>query len=189
MTVPLPSYAPPRASGPPFNIGINSDLILYVAADCRSFVSSPPSFVPDEPASYIGKVFACWPVVFPDAVRVIVKAPHSHPTSSDEDKAQIKNRMEAECKLLQKLEKGGFPWSPRVLYRTLDDINPLDRPYIVHTRFPGKQLQRSDTFPAKKADREKIMAQIARINFDLLFSRKLSMCLLTYPGRCNAVCL
>ncbi|KAJ5883905.1 uncharacterized protein N7473_010791 [Penicillium subrubescens] len=163
MTVPLPSYAPPRASGPPFNVGINSDLILYVATDCRSFVSSPPSFVPDEPASYIGKVFACWPVVFPDGVRVIV-----------EDKAQIKNRMEAECKLLQKLEKGGFPWSPRVLYRTLDDINPLDRPYIVHTRFPGKQLQRSDTFPAKKADREKILAQIARINFDLLFSRKLS---------------
>jgi hypothetical protein len=181
MTAPLPANVPPKESCRSNDLGINDDLVLYVAADCRNFVSKPPVFVPDEPAPYFGGHFAYWPVVFPDGVRVMVKAPILVPR--EEDKTYLMRMMKAEIELLESLEKGGFPWSPRLLYHTMDDDNPLGRPYMIHTLFPGKRMQWSDTFPAEKADREKVLAQIARLNFDLLLfdRRHKGMCLLTHP--------
>jgi hypothetical protein len=178
MTVPLPAYVPPEGSDPPIDFGCSHELVLYAAADCRNFISMPPSFVPDEPTPYVKRQFAFWSVVFPDGVRVIVMTPL--PTLTEEDKRNIKAVMTTECDMLQKLGNRGFPWSPRLLYHTFDDTNALGEPYMVYTMPPGKRLQWSDTFPAEKVGREKVLAQIARMNFDLLlFEWRTGMCSLT----------
>lgn len=165
MTTPSTGYRPPFTSLPPFDFGISNEMILQVAAICRSDGSVPVFPANAGPIPFMSEFFAYWPVEYPDSARVMVKVPFLLGSRWDNHVILHSMKMEGDC--LNYLTRRGFRWSPRLLYSTLEFNNLLGRPYLIYTMLPGKRLEWSNTFPAEKTNREKVLAHVARIIFDL----------------------
>lgn len=166
MTTPTPGYIPTLTSQPWRDFGISNEMILRVAAVCRSDGAVP--FIPTDagPVPFILDAFVYWHVQYSDGTRVMVKVPHL--TDSPFENGIARGEMKKEEDYLRFLALRGFPWSPRLIYSTMEESNSLlGRPYIIHTMPPGNRCQWDDMFPAEKANREKVLAQIARVIFDL----------------------
>lgn len=166
MTTPAPGYVPTLTSEPWRDFGISNEMILRVAAVCRSDDTVPFIVTDAGPVPFILDAFAYWPVQYSDGARVMVKVPHL--MDSPFENGLARGQLKQEEHDLRFLALRGFPWSPRLIYSTMEESNSLlGRPYIIHTMPPGNRLQWDDVFPAEKANREKVLAQIARIIFDL----------------------
>ena len=176
MTTPTPGYIPTLTSEPRRDDGISNEMILRVAAVCRSDGTVP--FIPTDagPVPFTLGAFVHWPVQYSDGERVMVKVPHL--TDPPFENGIVRGEMKKEENHLRFLALRGFPWSPRLIYSTIEESNSLlSRPYIIHTMPPGNRLQWDDMFPTEKANREKVLAQIARVIFDLAALDRLeSMC-------------
>ncbi|KAJ5166677.1 uncharacterized protein N7482_005458 [Penicillium canariense] len=146
--------------------GIDNQRILEVAATCRADGSIPSFTAEAGPLPYIGNHYTIYPVQYPDGTRVAVRVPID--IYSRDTLQTMLALMKAEANTLNLLARCKFAWSPRVLYYTTTFDNPLGRPYMVCTWIDGKQLEWSETFPAESENRQKILAQVARIMFDLV---------------------
>jgi hypothetical protein len=166
MAAPSTGYLPTYTGLPFHNFGITDVEILTVAAACRAYRSAPSLLTDAGWLPFLSYQYAYWPVQYDDGLRVFVKVPVLNYVNPDYNKMAF-NLMERECQMLVFLENRGFQWSPRLLYHTMELESHLGFPYMIETMLPGKRLDWTDTAPADKADREKVLNQVAKIIFDL----------------------
>ncbi|KAJ5358773.1 protein kinase-like domain-containingprotein [Penicillium cataractarum] len=183
MAAPSPVYRPPYDGSPFHDLGVTDDMILHVAAICRSHRFTPTlirdaGFVP-----FFGFQYAYWPIQYEDGVRVFVKIPLMT-FSTAENNQLVYTIMEKEHENLLFLQNRGFQWSPRMLYHTMETNNPLGHPYMIETMLPGKRLEWSDTSPVDKVNREKVLKQVAQVIFDLALLKPKQTDLGNTPWKC-----
>ncbi|WEW60409.1 hypothetical protein PRK78_005894 [Emydomyces testavorans] len=76
--------------------------------------------------------------------------------------------LATEVKALQQLENCQFPWSPKLIGHDLTFDNPVGFPFLVLTWIPGNPLIWTASTPAKRADRDKVLKQMANIMLSLI---------------------
>lgn len=144
---------------------VSAEAILQVA-DLHGNGQAKPSLVhgtADRPFS--GKQCVIYAVQYPDGTTCAVRVPiHIQTLPHD----AITNQTEQEVSILKFLEECGFIWSPRLLAYDSGFDNPLRYPYMILSWVDGKPLQWTDSVPAIRASREKVLQQMATIFFELV---------------------
>ncbi|OOQ90818.1 hypothetical protein PEBR_02736 [Penicillium brasilianum] len=165
MAARSPGYLPTYTGLPFNNFGITDGKILTVAAACRAYRSAPSLLTDAGWLPFLSYQYAYWPVQYEDGLRVFVKVPVLNNVNPDYN-TMTYNLMVRECAMLVFLENRGFLWSPRLLYHTMELDSLLGLPYMIETMLPGKRLDWTNTAPADKANREKVLSQVAKIIFE-----------------------
>lgn len=84
----------------------------------------------------------------------------------------ISDEVNNEVSILKHLETKGFSWSPRTIDYDCSFNNVLEYPYKILTWVHGKPLEWSDSVPARREDRKKIINQMTDIILELAESTK-----------------
>ncbi|KAL2128746.1 hypothetical protein VTI74DRAFT_8703 [Chaetomium olivicolor] len=145
---------------------ISPDKILALASAIRKDGTSPTFSFGTNTKPFDAGECQVYAVAFPDDVTWAVRVPAQAgkcltPTA-------LAFFVDAQAKMLAKLDDAGFRWSPKLIYHDTSFHNLIGHPYLVVSWFPGTALEWTDTVPSKPADREKILRQVVDIQLDLV---------------------
>lgn len=102
---------------------------------------------------------------FSDKTSWAVRIPTNLRFDSEEE---VRTLLETEIAVLKWLKQCEFPWSPKLLGYCLTFDNPVGFPFLVLTWIPGNPLVWTTSTPAKRADRDKVVSQMAKMMISLI---------------------
>jgi hypothetical protein len=104
-----------------------------------------------------GKQSYIFVLAFPDTTKWAIRVPvHGNHLSPD----VLTSMVDTEVNIVKTLQDAGFTWSPNLITADSEFNNILHFPYIILSWIPGKPLQWSDTVPAQRKHRNKIISQV-----------------------------
>ncbi|KAM5468048.1 hypothetical protein MferCBS49748_003576 [Microsporum ferrugineum] len=81
---------------------------------------------------------------------------------------EVISMLMTEIKILKHLENCRFPWSLKVIGYDVTFNNPVGFPFLVLNWIPGESLSWTATTPKRRADRERVLDQLAKIMISLI---------------------
>jgi hypothetical protein len=116
---------------------------------------------------------------FPDSVKWAVRIPihiyHWPPET-------ITENVKMEVLILKRLEASGFEWSPKLVGYDVGFENGIGFPYQVLSWVEGRMVEWSDTVPAERRNRHRVLRQMADIMLQLAERTQQSSTLTLFHG-------
>lgn len=143
---------------------VTADDIFFVTSLVKGFDSRPSFILGTRNKPLYEHPYFVWALQYPDGSRYAVRVPDMR----NKTRGSVIEQIESDIELLERLARLKFPWSPRPITYSLHFQNHLRFPYMIVTLFDGHPLNWNHTFPAERATRDKILRQLADINFQLM---------------------